>query len=90
MKSLETKKREAEERSSYTRTPQQQLEVLDKRLGKGIGAKNERLRLLSKINSKNKIEKEEPEAEPEEKERKTKKQNKEEFRKRKNKKLGIR
>tara|TARA_B100000029_G_scaffold371504_1_gene365457 strand:+ start:1190 stop:1396 length:207 start_codon:yes stop_codon:yes gene_type:complete len=36
------------------RSPQQQLELLDKRLGEGLGAKKERAKLQALINSESK------------------------------------
>lgn len=43
----ETKRREAEERQAdwEEKSPKQQLEALDRRLGKGVGARKQRARL---------------------------------------------
>ena len=53
MQNKEHKNKEAIERNSYwvSLTPQQQLESLDVRLGKGIGAKKQRARIQYKINN---------------------------------------
>ena len=45
-------KAEAMKAMRDTRTPQQQLEILDKKLGKGVGAKRERARLAAQIGEK--------------------------------------
>ena len=51
MKTYRTKFEEAEARRKLrrSRTPQQQLSLLDKKLGKGIGAKKERKKLEKKM-----------------------------------------
>lgn len=50
---LETRRQEAQERAEVRaqRSPQEQLAVLDKRLGKGQGAARERARLQKLIDS---------------------------------------
>ena len=50
---MNTKQQEAIERNEYWAqlTPEQQLTDLDKRLGKGIGAKKQRARIQHKINN---------------------------------------
>lgn len=52
-KQKERRRREAAERQfdRDTRSPKQQIKLLDKRLGKGVGAKKERKRLNAQINS---------------------------------------
>lgn len=51
MKSKETKQKEALERQSVreSRSPKQQIEELDSRLGKDIGANKERIKLADLI-----------------------------------------
>ena len=53
MQNKEHKNKEAIERNSYwvSLTPQQQLESLDVRLGKGIGAKKQRAKIQAKIDN---------------------------------------
>ena len=53
MQNKEIRHKEAIERNSYwvSLTPQQQLESLDVRLGKGIGAKKQRAKIQAKINN---------------------------------------
>ena len=53
MQNKEFKNKEAIERNNYwtSLTPQQQLESLDTRLGKGIGAKKQRAKIQAKINN---------------------------------------
>ena len=53
MQNKEYKNKEAIERNSYwvSLTPQQQLESLDVRLGKGIGAKKQRAKIQAKIDN---------------------------------------
>lgn len=48
---VDVKREEAQERAQVRakRTPQQQLDLLDARLGKGVGAKKERAKLLKLI-----------------------------------------
>ena len=50
---MNTKQQEAIERNEYWAqlTPEQQLENLDSRLGKGVGAKKQRARIQYKINN---------------------------------------
>ena len=50
---MNTKQQEAIERNEYWAqlTPEQQLTDLDKRLGKGIGAKKQRARIQYKIDN---------------------------------------
>ena len=50
---MNTKQQEAIERNEYWAqlTPEQQLADLDRRLGKGIGAKKQRARIQYKINN---------------------------------------
>lgn len=47
----EKRKAENEERLEYWRslTPKQQIQDLDRRLGKGVGAKKQRAKILAKI-----------------------------------------
>ena len=51
-KDYRTKADEAQERKELrdARTPQQQIAVLDKKFGAGLGAKKERAKLLKLIN----------------------------------------
>ena len=53
MQNKEFKNKEAIERNNYwtSLTPQQQLESLDTRLGKGIGAKKQRAKIQAKIDN---------------------------------------
>ena len=53
MQNKEFKNKEAIERNNYwtSLTPQQQLESLDTRLGKGIGAKKQRAKIQYKIDN---------------------------------------
>ena len=53
MQNKEYKNKEAIERNSFwaSLTPQQQLESLDTRLGKGVGAKKQRARIQYKIDN---------------------------------------
>ena len=53
MQNKELKNKEAIERNNFwaSLTPQQQLESLDTRLGKGIGAKKQRAKIQAKINN---------------------------------------
>ena len=53
MQNKEYKNKEAIERNSFwaSLTPQQQLESLDVRLGKGIGAKKQRAKIQYKIDN---------------------------------------
>ena len=50
---MNTKQQEAIERNEYWAqlTPEQQITDLDRRLGKGIGAKKQRARIQYKINN---------------------------------------
>ncbi len=50
---MNTKQQEAIERNEYWAqlTPEQQLENLDSRLGKGVGAKKQRARIQYKIDN---------------------------------------
>ena len=51
MKNKEQKREEAKERRKIrnNRSPQEQLRLLDKKYGKGLGSRKERLRLSEKI-----------------------------------------
>ena len=53
MQNKEFKNKEAVERNNFwaSLTPQQQLESLDTRLGKGIGAKKQRAKIQAKIDN---------------------------------------
>ena len=53
MQNKEIRHKEAIERNNFwaSLTPQQQLESLDNRLGKGIGAKKQRARIQYKIDN---------------------------------------
>ena len=53
MQNKEFKNKEAIERNYYwtSLTPQQQLESLDTRLGKGVGAKKQRAKIQAKIDN---------------------------------------
>ena len=53
MQNKEFKNKEAIERNNYwtSLTPQQQLESLDTRLGKGIGAKKQSAKIQAKIDT---------------------------------------
>ena len=46
----EDKKRRDEDRNAAVRSPEDQIKELDRRLGVGIGAKKERLKLEGKLN----------------------------------------
>ena len=56
MKTKETKRQEAAERQEFWSelTPKQQLADLDRRLGKGVGAKKQRARLAEKLDANRK------------------------------------
>lgn len=52
MKSKEMKMMEADERNTARakRTPKEQLQRLDQKLGAGVGARKERARLIQQVN----------------------------------------
>jgi len=53
MKSREVKRKEAEERKTYISSlnPKSRLDLLDSRLGKNVGARKERTKLNSLLNT---------------------------------------